>query len=151
MRDVGLDLHKRSLGACAIDAKGKRLFRQTVNRQREALEQFAREQLRPTGRAALEATTKTRAVVTILRPRVAGVVVGNPLEIKAIAQAKVKTDKIGAEAPAQLLRCDYRPAARQPDGATQELRQLTNVRAGLVADGTRLKNRVPGLLAPAAA
>jgi transposase len=147
MRFIGLDLHKHSLEACALDANGKRLFRQTVACQREALEQFAKEHLRPTDRVALEATTNTWAVVAILRPHVAAVVVGNPLQIKAIAQAKVKTDKIDAEVLAQLLRCDFLPAVWQPDPQTQDLRQLTGIRAGLVADRTRLKNRVQSLLA----
>jgi hypothetical protein len=31
---------------------------------------------------------------------------GNPLKVKAIAEAKVTIDKAGAEAPAQLLKCD---------------------------------------------
>ena len=43
------------------------------------------------------------------------IVVGNPLKTKAIAEAKIKTDKVDAEVLAQLLRCDYLPAVWQPD------------------------------------
>jgi len=98
-------------------------------------------------RLALEATTNTWAVVEILRPFVAEIVVGNPLQIKAIAQAKVKTDKIDAAVLAHLLRCDYLLKVWQPDAATQRLRHLTTVRSTLVADRTRLKNRTQSLLA----
>lgn len=147
MRYIGLDLHKRSLEVCALDAKGKRLFRLSVDCDRTALEGFARKHLRKTDKLAVEATTNTWAVAEILRPFVATVVVGNPLQIKAIAQAKVKTDKIDAEVLAQLLRCDYLPAVWHPDEHTQKLRRLTAVRAGLVGDRTRLKNRVQSLLA----
>jgi hypothetical protein len=48
-------------------------------------------------------------------PFVAKFVVGNPLKIKAIAEAKIKTDKVNAEVPAQLLRCDFLPSVWQPD------------------------------------
>jgi transposase len=147
MRFIGLDLHKHSLEVCALDAKGKRLFRLSVDCDRQALDEFGQKHLRKTDKIALEATTNTWAVVEILRPFVAEVVVGNPLQIKAIAQAKVKTDKIDAEVLAHLLRCDYLPAVWQPDEATQRLRRLTTVRAGLVGDRTRLKNRVQCLLA----
>ena len=142
MRYIGLDLHKHSLEVCALDGKGKCLFRTSVACDRTALDEFARKHLRKTDRLAVEATTNTWAVAEILRPFVAAVVVGNPLQIKAIAQAKVKTDKIDAEVLAQLLRCDYLPAVWHPDEHTQKLRRLTTVRAGLVGDRTRLKNRV---------
>ena len=147
MRYIGLDLHKQSLEVCALDGRGERLFRMTVACDRAALGEFARKHLRKTDRVALEATTNTWAVAEILRPFVAEVVVGNPLQIKAIAQAKVKTDKIDAEVLAHLLRCDYLPAVWHPDEDTQRLRRLTTVRAGLVGDRTRLKNRVQSLLA----
>jgi transposase len=48
---------------------------------------------------------------------------------------------------AQLLRCDYLPRVWQPDAAIRRLRELTAHRTGLVADQTRLKNRVHSLLA----
>src|SRR5262249_22495283 len=147
MRYVGLDLHKQSVEVCALDATGKRLFRLSVPCQRQALEDFARERLRKEDKVALEATANTWAVADILRPFVAAVVVGNPLQIKAIAQAKVKTDTIDAEVLARLLRCDYLPEVWHPDADTQRLRQLANLRAGLVGDRTRLKNRVQSLLA----
>lgn len=72
---------------------------------------------------AVEATTNTWAVVDLLRPHVGEVVVGNPLQTKAIAQARVKTDKIDARVLAQLLRADFLPAVWQPDPATAHLRQ----------------------------
>src|SRR5688500_10719332 len=97
MRFVGLDLHKLSMDVCAPDDRGTCLFRDSVECERNAPEQFAREKLGRDDRLALEATTNTWAVVEILRPCVAEVVVGNPLQIKAIAQAKVKTDKIDAQ------------------------------------------------------
>src|SRR5262249_47929919 len=147
MRYVGLDLHKQSVEVCALDATGKRLFRLSVPCQRQALEDFARERLRKEDKVAVEATTNTWAVADILRPFVAAIVVGNPLQIKAIAQAKVKTDKIDAEVLANLLRCNFLPDVWNPDPETQRLRHLTGVRSALIADRTRLKNRIHSLLA----
>jgi len=147
MRYIGLDLHKQSLEVCALDAKGRRLFRESVGCSRPTLERFGQERLRKDDRLVVEATTNTWAVVEILRPFVAEIVVGNPLQIKAIAQAKVKTDKIDAEVLAHLLRCDYLPAVWQPDAETQRLRHLTTVRSSLIGDRTRIKNRIQSVLA----
>ena len=147
MRYIGLDLHKKLLVVCALDAKGKVLFRESVECRRDTLLVFAQSKLRKTDRLAVEATTNTWAVADLLRPFVASVTVGNPLQIKAIAQAKVKSDKIDAQVLANLIRCDYLPTVWTPDEATQKLRQLTTIRGGVIADRTRLKNRAQSLLA----
>jgi transposase len=146
-RYVGLDVHREVLQACILDAQGRLLERHRFELTRPNLEAFIRERLRPQDRVALEATTNTWAVVDVIEPHVAEVVVGNPLRTRAIAEAKVKTDKVDAEVLAQLLRCDYLPRVWQPDAATRRLRELTAHRAGLVADQTRFKNRIHSLLA----
>ncbi len=74
-------------------------------------------------------------------------IVSNPLQTKAIAQAKVKTDKVDAHVLAQLLRCDFLPRVWEPDEPTQELRRLCSRRASLVADRTAIKNRLHAVLA----
>ena len=51
--------------------------------------------------------------------RVARVVVSNPQKTRAIAEAKVKTDKVDAEILAQLLAADYLPAVWVADEDTQ--------------------------------
>jgi transposase len=147
MRYVGLDLHKHTLAVCVVDERGKVVLRESVPVRRADLEAFAKAKLESTDKVAVEATTNTWAVADILRPFVAAVVVGNPLQIRAIAQAKVKTDKIDAQVLAHLLRCDFLPEVWQPDEATRRLRQLTTLRSAVVADRTRLKNRVQSLLA----
>lgn len=147
MRFVGLDLHKRTLEVCILDAMGKVLARHSIPCERKTLEVFARDHLDPADRLAVEATTDTWAVADILHPFVAAVVVGNPMQTRAIAQAKVKTDKIDAEILANLLRCDFLPEVWEPDGVTRRLRHLTGVRSVLVADRTRFKDRIHGVLA----
>jgi transposase len=148
LRFVGLDVHKRILQICVIDATGKVLVKERLEDfDREKLLTFARTKLTPQDRVALEATTNTWAVARLLRPFVAEVVASNPLTTKAIAQAKVKTDKIDAEVLAQLLRCDFLPQVWQPDQATSLLRELTSRRTALVGDRTAVRNRIHSLLA----
>jgi transposase len=139
---VGLDVHKRVVEAAILGDDGTLLQRARFGCTRQELEQFARRHLSPEHRVALEATTNSWPIVEILAPHVAEVVVSNPLRTQAIASAKIKTDKVDARVLAELLRADYLPRVWQPDGATRQLRQQTSRRAALVADRTRLKNRL---------
>jgi len=147
VRYVGLDVHKRVVEVCILDATGKVLHRERFELNRDTLLDFAKTKLTPHDHVALEATTNCWVVARLLRPFVAEVVVSNPLVTKAIAEAKVKTDKVDALVLAQLLRCDFLPRVWQPDEATSLLRELTSRRTALVQDRTAVRNRIHSLLA----
>ncbi len=142
---AGLDVHKKEIEAVVVDDSGNILLRERLATRREALEAFARRRLRDC-RVALEATTNTWAVVAVLQPLVKEVVVSNPLRTRAIASAKIKTDKVDALVLAQLLRCEYLPRVWTPDEETRRMRQRSTERANLNADRTRLKNRIHAVL-----
>ena len=80
------------------------------------------------------------------RVSVARVVISNPMKTRAIAEAKVKTDKVDAAILARLLAADYLPAVWMPDERTQALRRQVARRAHLVRQRTRLKNQVQAIL-----
>jgi transposase len=145
-RFVGLDVHKQFVEACILDEAGRVAWRGRTGCLRDELESFARTKLKKTDQVALEATTNTWSVVATLRPHVSEVVVSNPLKTRAIAEAKVKTDKVDAEVLAQLLRCDYLPAVWHPDERTQRWRGLVTHRTTLMTQRARLKNHVQSQL-----
>ena len=122
MQFVGLDVHKRVVEACILNESGAVVRRERFACTGEALREFCREELEPEDKVAVEATTNTWGVVDILKPYVDEVVVSNPLRTKAIAHAKVKTDKVDAYVLAQLLRCDYLPRVWEPDERTRQIR-----------------------------
>jgi transposase len=146
-RYVGLDVHKRFIEYCLLDAAGRKLSQGQTACIRATLEGFATTVLEPTDQVVLEASTNTWSVAAILRPHVARVVVSNPLRTKAIAEAKVKTDKVDALVLAQLLRCDYLPSVWQPDQDTEQLRRLTTQHATLMTERGRVKNRIQSRIA----
>jgi len=146
-RFVGLDVHKREVTCCILDAAGAVLLQRTFGLDRDALHRFARRTLKATDHAALEATTNCWAVADILQGYVQRVVVSNPLVTKAIAHSKVKTDKVDAHVLAQLLRCDFLPEVWRPDAETRLRRQLSGRRAALVGQRTQLRNRIHSVLA----
>lgn len=73
-------------------------------------------------------------------------VLSNPIKTKAIAPAKIKTDKIDAKILADLLRADMIPSCYIPSKKTMEFRELVRHREFLVRQRTNLKNKVHGIL-----
>ena len=143
---AALDLHKQEVEAVILNDDGAIRHRQRFPTTRAALVKFAQQHLGPGIAVAVEATFNTWPVVDILTPFVKEVVVSNPLRTRAIAEAKIKTDKVDAFVLAQLLRLDFLPRVWIPDPATQQQRRATTERAQLTADRTRLKNRIHAIL-----
>jgi transposase len=143
-RCFGLDVH-REFAQVAIWQDGQVRQVGQVAATPEGLRLFA-DSLAPTDEVAIEATCNTHAIAKLLEPRVAGVVISNPQKTRAIAEAKVKTDKVDAAVLAQLLAADYLPAVWLADDATHALRRQVARRAHIVRQRTRLKNQVQAIL-----
>ena len=143
-RCIGLDVH-REFAQVAIWEEGSVRHVGQISTTPEALRLFA-DSLAATDEVAIEATCNTHAIAKLLEPRVARVVVSNPQKTRAIAEAKVKTDKVDAEVLAQLLAADYLPAVWLCDEETHALRRQVARRAHIVRQRTRLKNQVQSIL-----
>jgi transposase len=144
MRVIGLDVH-RSFAQVAELEDG--VVRQCgrVELVRDKVLAFART-LRADDEVVLEATGNTMAIVKLLKPHVGRVVIANPLQVRVIAEAKAKTDRIDAAALARLHAAGYLPEVWQPDEATELLRNLVSRRAAIVQGMTRTKNRIHAVL-----
>jgi transposase len=143
-RCIGLDVH-RDFAQVAIWQDGVVWQAGQVGTTPEELRLFA-DSLAPGDEVALEATGNTYAIATLLASRVSRVVVSNPGKTRAIAEAKVKTDKVDAAILAQLLAADFLPPVWLPDPGTHALRRQVIRRAHLVRQRTRLKNQVQAIL-----
>jgi len=74
------------------------------------------------------------------------VTLAHSLKVRAIAEAKIKTDKIDSHILAQLLRVNLIPAAYIPAKETRTFKEMIRQRVFLVRMRTRLKNRIHVLL-----
>jgi transposase len=101
---------------------------------------------RATDPVVLEATGTTTAVINAVRAPGARVVGANPFQVRRIAEARVKTDKIDAAVLAPLYARGVLPAVWIPDDATQTLRRQVARRAQIVRQRVRLKNEVHSVL-----
>jgi transposase len=144
-RCIGLDVH-RDFVQVAIWEAGLVRDAGRVATSPEGLREFA-EQLGPDDEVALEATMNTSAIAVLLTPHCRRVVVSNPVKTRAIAEAKIKTDKVDARVLAELLAADYLPSVWLADDGTRALRRQVARRVHIVRQRTRLKNQVQAVLA----
>ncbi|RQR94662.1 IS110 family transposase [Burkholderia sp. Bp8991] len=145
MRIVGFDV-SRSVAEIAYLEDGTLHAGGRTGLRRDELERFA-EKLRATDHVVLEATGNTAAIVNVLRRHVARVAIANPLQVRLIAEARVKTDKIETAVLAQLYASGFLPEVWMPDEHTLALRRQISRRSQLVGQRTRLKNEIHAVLA----
>jgi transposase len=144
MESIGLDVHRHYTVYARVDETGRVLARDRV-----ANEELPRiiDQAHAPCRVTLEATGNWGYIADLLQPIVDELVLAHPLQLRAIAAAKVKTDKIDATILAQLLRSDLIPRAYLAPPEVRDLRDLLRLRASLVRLRTAVKNKVHAILA----
>jgi transposase len=144
-RVIGMDIH-RTFAEMVFWEDGRLRPHGRVDMTRSGLEGFARG-LTKEDEVVVEATGNAMAVVRVLSPYVARVIVANPLQVKAIAHARIKTDKIDAGVLAWLRAADFLPEVWVPDAETERLRRLVAHRNQVVRHRTRVKNEIHAILA----
>src|SRR6266513_1881672 len=144
MRSIALDVHRDFCEVAIKDESGLRLAGRVKTSLTE-LELFA-QSLAPDDQVALEATGPAQAIARILEPHVGRVLVANTRKCSAIAQSKVKTDKVDARTLCELLAAGFLPAVWCPDEWTRALRRRLQRRSKLVRSRTRAKNECHAVL-----
>jgi len=135
---IGVDYHSHLV---VQDSSGKTLRSGRVKNDRQSLGGFL-ERYRANSHAVVEATRNWMVIYDWLDDICDDVVLAHPLKVKAIADAKIKTDKIDATVLAHLLRADLVPEAWVPSERSQDLRVALRERMFYVRLRTMTKNRI---------
>lgn len=144
---VGIDLHKYYMQVAVLDKDGN-LTEQTRipnDQNNHSLKRFLN-RMEPGARMVLESSSVWYDVYSCIRNAGYDVMLSNPLKTKAIAYAKIKTDKTDAKILAELLRASLIPACYVPPENAMEFRHLTRHRRYLVGIRTSLKNKIHAIL-----
>ena len=138
---IGVDYHKCYSHLVVQDSSGKTLRSGRVKNDRQSLGGFL-ERYRENSHAVVEATRNWMVMYDWLDDICDDVVLAHPLKVKAIADAKIKTDKIDATVLAHLLRADLVPEAWAPSERSRDLRVALRERMFYVRLRTMTKNRI---------
>src|SRR6267143_3034212 len=131
MIHVGVDLHQRVCYVTVMDARGKILQQRAVGNEAGELRRWARSLPGP-AQLVMEACSFWPAFQKTLSGEVEKMVLVHPARVKAIADAKLKNDRVDSATLAHLSRCDLVPESWKADRETQARRQQVRLRATLV-------------------
>jgi len=144
---VGMDLHKNYLQIAVMNEKGKVLENSRINNNLKQLEKFFDNFKDQKARIVMESSCVWYNIYRYLsEERRFNVVLSNPVKTRAIASAKIKTDKLDAVKLANLLRGGYIAECYVPDRRIMDLRELVRHRAALVRMRTKLKNKIHSIV-----
>jgi len=146
MRYVGVDIGKWKCRAAIMNPEGGIIDEFTFPNDAEGIRDLA-SRLTQEDQVVMESTGSVWSTLyNNLDERHIPVTLANPLKTKAIASARIKTDKVDARILAHLLRGDLVAECYVPPRELREIRALVRHRAGLVRMRSTVKNRVHALL-----
>lgn len=144
---VGVDYHRKYSYLTVMNQTGKIVKQGQVDNKKELVSQFLSDaRCNGNSSAVLEATRNWTVMHDWLEEMVDEVHLAHPLKVKAIAEAKIKTDKIDAKVLANLLRTDLLPEAYIARKEAREVRSVLRQRMFLIRLRVMVKNRIAGML-----
>ena len=142
---IGIDHHKQASVMTIVDEAGRELKHGRMLNLRDNVKRFL-EGYHPFT-AVLEAGRSSYVMADLLRELGGEVKMANALQVKAIAHARIKTDKRDSRMLAELLRGNLIPEIYQRGERNRRAQRVMRLRAHWVAKQTEVKNKIRALLA----
>jgi len=145
MNYMGIDHHKQYSHITLMDERGKKIKSGRVANYCSEVERF----LDGSGevKAVIEAGRSSYTMVDVMDELGIEVTIAHPKQVKAIARAKIKTDKRDSFMLAHLLRTDLIPEIYKRSHKNRGNQRVLRQRAFYVGSITRAKNKIRALLA----
>ncbi len=141
-----MDIGKRYSWCEAIAVEDGRVLKEAkLPNHRDDFIRFALDLPKPI-RLVMEATGNWQHLYECWEELAEEILMAHPLKTKAIASAKIKTDRIDDGILAHLGRADLVPQAYIPTREIRDLRDVLRHRAFLVSLQTKIKNRIHSYL-----
>ncbi len=143
---TGIDLHKRTSYLTTVDSAGKILKQQNIKNVDHNFIQYF-DSIPGEHMTTVESTMTWYWLNDLLSSLKIPMVLAHAKYVKAIAYAKVKTDKVDSNTLAQLLRMDYIPEAHKISKDKRVLRDALRSRQKIVQRHTSVTNSLHLILA----
>jgi transposase len=142
---VGMDLHKSTSTFCVKDYDGNVIRSQKVLTDRTQIREFF-QSLGQSSSVVMEPVSQWYTYADMIENLGNEVHIAHPLKVKAIASARIKTDKIDAGVLADLLRANLLPEAYFSPKEVRGWKELTRFRASLINLRSQVKNKIHAIL-----
>jgi transposase len=140
-RYLALDIHKHYSVVAGVNFEGQVVL-EPVRIEHGDLEVWLAKNIQPTDFVVIESTTNAWHIYDLLEPLAEKVLVANPIKVKQIALARVKTDIRDTLILARLLAANMIPEVWVPPVHVRNLRYLLSQRRHLVGMHTQTVNRM---------
>ena len=140
-RYLALDIHKHYSVVAGVNFEGQVVV-EPVRIEHADLESWLKKHIQPTDYVVIESTTNAWHIYDLLVPLAEKVLVANPIKVKQIAQARVKTDIRDTLILARMLAANMIPEIWVPPAHVRNLRYLLSQRRHLVGMHTATVNRM---------
>lgn len=140
-----MDLHKNTSSVCVKDSEGKIVRQEKVLTDRNQIKEFVQSLDQPVS-VVLEPVSQWYTYADLLESLGAEVRLAHPMKVKAIASARIKTDKIDAAVLTDLLRVNLLPEAYFASKEVRSWKEIVRFRASLLNLRTQVKNKIHAIL-----
>ncbi len=140
-RYLALDIHKYYSIVAGVNFEGEVVL-EPMRVEHAGLSGWLEKHIQSTDYIVIESTTNAWFVYDLLEPLAEKVLVANPIKVKQIAQARVKTDIRDTLILARMLAANMIPAIWVPPVAVRNLRYLLSQRRHLMGMHTQTVNRM---------
>jgi transposase len=141
---IGMDLHKNTSSFSVKDKEGRVIDECKIVTEPSAIKGYLKRF--PNSLLALEPVSQWYFYGDLIQNLGIDVHLANPLKVKAIAAARVKTDKIDAAVLCDLLRSNLLPEAYFASPDARYWKEMVRYRASLIHLRTQIKNKIHSIL-----
>lgn len=144
---IGIDVHKKWCYATIKDRDGEELDQFRFLNKTTGFQDLLKVVAGRPAKAVVESTANLwlRLFLALERAGIE-IILSNPSMTKAIAHARLKSDKVDSSTLADLLRADLIPRCYVPPSEVRAARNMVRMHMNLVKDRTRIKNRIHSVL-----
>lgn len=146
MNYIGMDVHKQFTVAVVKDKDGNLLAEEKFDNSKRNFENFLGNFKQEDTQIVMESTSVWEPIYDLIEDINPRIKLANPVKTRAIAEARIKTDKVDASTLCDLLRANLVAESYIPSKGVRELRDIIRARKSLVQDKVKTKNKIQAIL-----
>ena len=146
MNYIGMDIHKQFTVVVVKDKEGKELEIEKFNNDKENFQKFLKIYKPEETEIVMESTSVWEPIYDMIEDMKYPIKLANPVKTRAIAEARIKTDKVDASTLCDLLRANLVAESYIPSKEVRELRDIIRARKSLVRGKVKIKNKIHAIL-----
>jgi transposase len=146
MNYIGMDIHKQFTVAVVKDKEGKELGNEKFDNSQENFKKFLSSYAPEETSIVMESTSMWEPIYDIIQEMKYPVKLANPVKTRAIAEARIKTDKVDASTLSDLLRANLVAESYIPPMEVRMLRDVIRARKSLVQGKVKIKNKIQAII-----